>query len=140
MTRVDFYIINNQSSREQIACKITEKAYQQDNRIHIHTESSVHSKRMDDLLWVYDEESFIPHDAGPSISEHSTVCISHEAEPACHDVLINLSSDVPVFFSRFERVAEIIDQDPQRKQQGRERYRFYQDRGYELKTHQIGGA
>ena len=29
-----------------------------------------------------------------------------------HDVLINLASEVPVFFSRFERVAEVIDKEP----------------------------
>ena len=66
------------------------------------------------------------------------VTIGHDWEPEGEcEVLINLDSDVPLFFSRFERVAEILDQDPQTRQKGRERYRFYRDRGYDLNTHEI---
>ena len=53
------------------------------------------------------------------------------------DVMINLAPSVPGFFSRYMRVVEVIDSDPGRRQQGRERYRYYKDRGYELKTHNI---
>ena len=53
------------------------------------------------------------------------------------DVMINLAPDVPGFFSRYARVAEVIDSDPARREAGRERFRFYRDRGYELKTHNI---
>ena len=55
-------------------------------------------------------------------------------------VLINMASDVPLFFSHFERVAEIIDQSPTQKQIGRERYRFYRDRGYDLQSHNIAAS
>jgi DNA polymerase III subunit chi len=42
---------------------------------------------------------------------------------------------VPTFFGRFERVAEIIVQD--RRDVGRDRYRFYRDRGYPLFHHEL---
>ena len=53
------------------------------------------------------------------------------------DVLINLTPVQPLFFSQFERLAEIINGDEEVKKQGRVRYQFYKDRGYHLDTHQI---
>ena len=53
------------------------------------------------------------------------------------NVLVNLAADVPEFFSRYERVAEVVDADAARREQSRERYRFYRDRGYKLNTHQV---
>jgi DNA polymerase-3 subunit chi len=53
------------------------------------------------------------------------------------DLMINLAPVVPEFFSRYDRVAEVIDGDPARREQGRDRFRFYRDRGYELKTHHV---
>ena len=50
-------------------------------------------------------------------------------------MLINLGSDVPTFFGRFDRVAEIV-LDPERDL-GRERYRHYRDRGYPLQHHEL---
>jgi len=52
-------------------------------------------------------------------------------------LLINLGLDVPGFFSRFERVAEVVDGDETQKAKGRERFRFYKDRGYPLETHKL---
>ena len=53
------------------------------------------------------------------------------------EVLINLADEVPDFFSRYARVAEIVDADAIRREKGRERFRFYRDRGYQLQTHQL---
>jgi DNA polymerase-3 subunit chi len=138
MTQIDFYILENNLPLETMACRIAEKAWQQNHRVHIHTDSPAQSQKLDDMLWTFSDESFIPHEIGSHNEELVSISINHEAEPVCHDVLINLAEEVPVFFSRFERVSEIIDNNPQRKETGRERYRFYRDRGYELATHKVG--
>jgi DNA polymerase-3 subunit chi len=52
-------------------------------------------------------------------------------------VLINLSNDVPPYFSRFKRVAELVSGEASQRSAARERYRFYKDRGYTLNTHEI---
>jgi DNA polymerase-3 subunit chi len=49
-------------------------------------------------------------------------------------VLVNLAPQVPEFFSRYERVAEVVDANAERRELSRERYRFYRDRGYKLNT------
>jgi len=67
------------------------------------------------------------------------VLIAHAGESGDeHDVLINLAPDVPVFFSRFERVAEPVDAEPPARAASRERFRFYRDRGYEPTVHRLG--
>ncbi|MDH5359149.1 MAG: DNA polymerase III subunit chi [Gammaproteobacteria bacterium] len=139
MTRIDFYILTDTSgdNRELYACRIAEKAYQMGRKVFMHSESAEQSQRIDDMLWNFRTGSFVPH------SLHANDCISgvtigHNMEPIDNtDVLINLAQTAPVFFSRFERVAEIVDQAPQNKDSARERFRFYRDRGYELQHHNI---
>ncbi|MDH5784045.1 MAG: DNA polymerase III subunit chi [Chromatiales bacterium] len=144
MTRVDFYILEQQQgeARNRFACRLAEKAWQQGNRVYIHTQDAEHSRRLDELLWTFRDGSFVPHaldqDANADVVP---IHIGHGEEPCHHDeVLINLTAEVPLFFSRFERVAEIVDQSEQCRTQGRERFRFYRDRGYPLENHTINAG
>jgi len=146
MTRIDFYILEpgNQTSRELFACRIVEKAYRLGHQIYIHTQDHRQASQLDEMLWTFKQNSFIPHGIdGQSPDPEAAVLIGYNSElsAAAHaeqrPVLINLAPDVPLFFSAFERVGEIIDQDETHKVQGRERYRFYRDRGYSLETHTI---
>lgn len=138
MTKVDFYILDT-GSPEHTACKLVEKAFSLGHRIYVHTDSEVQAKRMDEMLWTYRAGSFIPHQYyQPDQEQHSPVQVGfHDAPEIDSDVLINLASEVPLFFSRFQRVAELIGNDEETRKQGRERYRFYKDRGYPLDTHNL---
>lgn len=49
------------------------------------------------------------------------------------ELLISLHTTCLPFFSRFERVIEIVSQEEEDAKLGRERYVFYKDRGYELR-------
>ena len=141
MTRVDFYILEGGASdaRQRYVCRLAEKAWQQGNKVYIHTGDPALSARMDELLWTFRQDSFVPHglDDDPATDE-AGIHIGHGEEPRHHDeVLINLSSEIPLFFSRFQRVAEVVDADEQNRKDGRERFRFYRDRGYPLASHSI---
>jgi len=144
MTDIDFYILDNDMplGRERIACRLAEKVYRLGRSVLIHTASATDSHRLDDLLWTFRDGSFVPHAlAGQAVEPQkpgaaTPVIISHDDNPPdFSDVLINLATEVPLFFSRFDRVTEIIGQ--QDKVSGRERFRFYRDRGYPLKSHNI---
>ncbi|MCG6983776.1 MAG: DNA polymerase III subunit chi, partial [Thiocapsa sp.] len=66
------------------------------------------------------------------------ILISADGNPVTEDqVLINLAPQVPAFFGRFERLCEPIDHDPAARLAGRQRFRYYRDRGYPLEHHQI---
>ena len=141
MTRVDFYIIEDSAAtaRQHFACRLAEKAWQQGHKVYIHTDDAGQSSLLDDLLWTFRDGSFLPHslDSGPD-ADSVMVHIGHSDEPLHHDdVLINMGQSVPLFFSRFKRVAEVIAGDEQAKQAGRERFRFYRERGYPLESHTI---
>ncbi|MBI5451475.1 MAG: DNA polymerase III subunit chi [Gammaproteobacteria bacterium] len=142
MTQIDFYIVDEDAthSREQLLCRLVDKIWQQDRQIHIHTESSRHSAVVDELLWTYQAGSFIPHAVyQQGLATPAPVLVGHQDDPAYHsDVLINMAPQVPLFFSRFERVLELVNSVPEIRQHGRERYRFYTDRGYSIKTHNLG--
>ena len=141
MTQVDFYILDERSNgnRYLLACRLAEKIYHQGRRIFINTASEEEQRHMDRLLWTFRQGSFVPHaimeKADPSTNPVVIGKAGEVGEEA--DVMINLALEVPASFSRFERVVELIDREPQVKAAGRERFRFYRDRGYPLNTHDI---
>jgi DNA polymerase III subunit chi len=138
MTKVDFYILAKSSS-EQLTCRLAEKAYGLGKTVYIHTETPQQAQHIDELLWTFREGSFVPHEqyqAG-SACESPIQIGSHKSPETDAEVLINLAAEVPLFFSRFLRVAELIGPQETAKKQGRERFRFYRDRGYSLDTHKI---
>jgi len=147
MTRIDFYIIEEGSEQatESFICRLTEKAWSQNNAVYIHTLDEQHAIKYDELLWIFNEDSFIPHQLmqHEETTQNKTkdILIGHKSTEkipiTCHDVLINLNHETPSFFSQFERVAEIITTDETSKIKGRERYQFYRDRGYALETHKL---
>jgi DNA polymerase-3 subunit chi len=55
-------------------------------------------------------------------------------------VLLNLRAEWPPFFGRFERLVEIISTDEDDRQSGRERWKFYKDRGYEMRIHDLSNT
>lgn len=143
MTRIDFYVLesDNPLARARTACRLAEKAYGQGLKIYIHTGSEAASRSLDDLLWTFRAGSFLPHALSSDLAREAElppILIGHSPEPAGHsDVLINLAGSVPLFFGRFERVAEVIDQDQADLAQARERYKFYRERGYTLHSHRL---
>lgn len=100
-------------------------------------------KVFDDLLWSFSSTDFIPHcRAEDKLSDVTPVILSHvEAIDLPHDeVLLNLDVGNPSFFSRFRRLIEIAGITPEEMQAARKRYRFYQDRGYEIRHHRLEQA
>jgi DNA polymerase III subunit chi len=142
VTRVDFYILQDVDANAacRFACRLAVKALAGGNPVHIHTDPEA-AAEMDELLWHYPEHRFVPHEldqAGKARLETplSTPLLIGSNPPAEADgVLINLASAIPTFFGRFERVAEIIV--GANRPAGRERYKFYRDRGYPLFDHHL---
>ena len=144
MTQVDFYITDSDSddARLRLACKIVDKAMQRDLHVFVHASSDEEARKLDELLWTFEQGSFIPHrlvrgehEAPPL--EPVLIGVNPPPAPGRWDVLVNLAAEVPEFFSRYERVAEVVDADATRREQSRARYRFYRDRGYPLNIHRV---
>jgi DNA polymerase-3 subunit chi len=143
MTRVDFYILpgSNPHDRRIFACKLTEKAWRQGMNVYIHTGSDSETEILDKLLWTFRQGSFIPHQkatASAAQREEIKVLIGSDGAPAeFRDVLVNLSQDFPPDFEHYQRVAELVDDEPTVRAEGRKRYAAYKQQGHELDTHKL---
>jgi len=139
MTRVGFYVVQaaEQGHRLQVAVRLADKAFAQGHRIFINAVDETQARTLDELLWSFRPASFLPH--GLLGQEHSdTIAIGWGQEPQDHnDLLINLQLGIPSFFSRFQRVAEVVTQDPASLQALRESWKFYKERGYQLEKHDL---
>ena len=138
MTRVDFYLMES-GNKEQFTCRLINKIFDKKHQVYVHTADEAQALKLDQLLWTYHDLAFIPHGlaSGQNNAELS-VLIGHGEPPEdYHELLVSLSDNPPVFFSRFERVAEVVAPGENEKTRARERFRFYRDRGYALETHKI---
>lgn len=139
MTRIDFYF--NAPDKLGTAAKLARKAYAKKNRLLIYTRDAAQLDALDRLLWVLPPTGFVPHcRAGHKLAGQTAILLSSDAgfDPGSmprHDVLMNLDSERPAQFSRYERLLEIVSRDDQDdRKRARERLRFYRDRGYAIGT------
>lgn len=144
MTHVDFYILGADSTDARLStvCRLSAKAVQRRRRIYVNSDSEAQARVLDERLWTFSQGSFIPHRIVSSADRGAgdePVLIGFSDAPADEHwhIMINLAEEVPDFFSRYERVVEIVDANPERRAQGRARYRFYKERGYNPATHNI---
>lgn len=139
MTEVLFYITEATDARHQLTWRIARAALMQQRHIYIHAASEEEAARLDEVFWQAPLTGFLPHSLlSDDPNATHPVVIGHSQSPGpCHDVLINLAPEVPDFFSRFLRVAEMITGDEAVRISGRERWRFYKDQGYPLTSHKV---
>lgn len=142
MTEVLFYVVSDggADAAVRLACRVAEKAQGQGHRVFLHTDEAGAAQRLDELLWTFRQGSFVPHALADELEgpeDPTPVAIGAGGQPPARfdDVLINLGTEVPDFFSRFQRAVEIVT--PETRGPARQRYKFYQDRGYPLATHHV---
>jgi DNA polymerase-3 subunit chi len=135
--RVDFYVLPDSEERARLvyACRLVEKAYLQDCRVYVHTAGPAEAEAFDELLWTFADRSFVPHELAGAAPQSPVVVGC--GEPADADLLVNLAPDAPAFFDRYPRVAEFVDAEPTRRDQGRRRFAWYRDRGLAPETHKL---
>jgi DNA polymerase-3 subunit chi len=132
VTKVDFY--TGSEDKLRTACQLSQKAMQKGLRVLLHVPDEHTAEQLDKLLWIYPPTAFMPH------------CRSHSTDAATMPIVIGLDETFPhsellislhnvclPFFSRFERVIEIVSPESEDAKLGRERYVYYKDRGYEMR-------
>lgn len=138
MTRIDFH--TQVADRILYTCRLVRKARTaaSDSRIVILLKDGRELAALDRALWTFSEQDFLPHaSADDPLASQSPVVLTERADNLPHhDILINLSGDLPARFAQFDRVIEIVAQDESEMAAGRERYGYYRQRGYPL-THAV---
>jgi DNA polymerase-3 subunit chi len=139
MTQIDFYF--NASDKYRLAVRLGAKSLEQSTRIFVLTPDADATVRMETLFWTLQQTSFFPHcRSRHALASQTPIIVDHEAETLVHDeLLLNLCEPYPPFFSRFQRLIEIVGPDDADKSAARQRYKFYRDRGYEIRQHDMSG-
>ena len=161
MTRIDFYLLpaTEDDGKHLAACRLAHKAFRLGHRIYILAPNAAECGTIDQLLWTFHPNSFIPHQIDNTRSRASAlgslpspsgrgnegegnidvpVLIGHDAPPdSFSDVLISLTPQVPECFERFARVAELVAPSEPERTAARERFRFYRERGHDVQTHNL---
>ncbi len=142
MTRIDFYLLAGTEEQDSLlfTCRLVEKAFQLGHAVFIHAQNEAQAKTLDELLWSYKEDRFLPHNLRHNKPEGSPIEIGYTEDAGDHhDLLINLADRIPECFGRFARVAEIVVNQESSRLQSRENFRFYRQRGFLLHTHDMRG-
>lgn len=138
MTEVLFY--THAANRLKTICQICAKALAQSRRVMILTAEESVTENVSRLLWTTPTTGFSPHCSSTDrLAATTPIIVDHRTESLVHDdVLINLCDSAPGCFSRFHRLVEVVGSDDAERAAARDRYKFYRDRGYEIRTHALG--
>ena len=123
----------------RFACRLAIKALHKGQHAYLHAATEAQAREVDELLWAYPPHRLIPHGRlGAREAEGAPVVIGQRTDSAdrlpTDGLLINLADGVPAFPGRFDRIAEIVV--GEQRESGRNRYRFYRERGYPLFHHE----
>lgn len=137
MTEITFYTFADDPL--DIARRVASKAYRQGRQVMLFTPDATVAAALDRLLWTTPALAFVPHCGDDDVLAGETpVLIGTHPDVLRHaDILVNLDAAQPPGFARFERLVEIVGTDDAARERGRERYRFYQARGYALQVHDL---
>ena len=137
MTKVTFYKLAKDAPSLKLVCQLIKKACLSQQKVLCLVADDQTAEQLDQLLWAFEADSFIPHGIGLDLQP---VAISAVAEPGDHhQILINLQGEIPTWFSRFERVIELVQPESEDEQTKRENFKFYKERGYALDFHDLSG-
>ena len=137
MTQIDFYI--HVEDKLRTACRLAAKAFGHELRVLVFCPDADTAGRLDRLLWTTRAIGFIPHClASDPLARVTPIVVDHADNEPLHDqILLNLRPEWPPLFSRFQRLIEIVSLDDEDRRLARERFKFYRDRGYEIRTHDL---
>ena len=129
MTRVDFHF--NAPDKITYGCRLVRKAYRAGQRLVIHSDDPAQLEAFDRALWTFSALDFIPHVHAddPLAAETPIILSATEIAAPDRDILVNLGGATPPGYARFERLIEVVTADTHDRELGRQRWRFYRDRG-----------
>ena len=140
MTEVAFHF--NVPDKLGYACRLLREAVGAGSRVVVTGEAEL-LRSLDVQLWTFSALEFIPHchaaSADAQVLAASPVVLADSPRGTPHqDVLVSLGGRVPEGFERFERLIELVSRDDDDRLAARARWKHYADRGYAIKTHDLG--
>ncbi|MDQ3618439.1 MAG: DNA polymerase III subunit chi [Pseudomonadota bacterium] len=141
MPQADFYLIQKPRFREEpllLVCELARKAHDKGLPTLVLARDTEQAEQLDDLLWSFDPDAFIPHQiAGADIEEEEAevLIVAPDTEAPMRPLVINLR-DAAVD-GGFERVLEVVPADEAARTGSRERWKQYRARGFDVNKYDM---
>ena len=138
-SKADFYVLpsSDPDARARFLCRLVEKIRALGHEVFIQTRDESEAQRIDQLLWEYRPESFIPHSL-LNESDNAGVKIGWDAQRPQHkDVFVNLDLDIPEDALGFDRILEIVVQSEEILTATRANYKLYLSNGVQIDMHDM---
>lgn len=139
MSRVEFHVVRDTSrvTTPTVVCRLAQEHYHSGRNVYIRAADGKQASRLDDLLWTFDQGSFIPHRLEEDRRTPAPVIIGRALPESAPEVFINLAPEIPPDCQRFPWILEVVDPDPKETESARERFRRYRELGCELSTRDV---
>jgi DNA polymerase III subunit chi len=135
MAKVSFYLFEQSNERQvDITCRLCRKILGKSGRIWLYSQDQALLQQLDDLLWSFDETSFLGHGID---QPHAPICLSKELPRDSDWIVFNFQAEALEQFEKFSHIIEIIENNEPAKQLGREKYKQYRRFGIEPQTHKL---
>ena len=134
MTQISF--LHGARDRLRAVAAWLGQASSEGTRVLVYVPAGERREQLDRLLWTHPATGFLPHcRAEDKLAAETPILMASELDNPPHDgCLLNLSDHIPPGFSRFQQLVEIVSIEDADRLPGRERFRFYRERGYPLEA------
>ena len=135
MTQISFYLFEKSNERQvESACRLTRKILNQHAKIWWYCTDSSMQIELDEMLWTFDPQSFIPHGIDDI---ESSVCISAQLPPSHDWIIFNFNHHALEQIQNIRHIIEIVENNETAKQIGRQKFKIYRQFGIEARTFKL---
>ncbi|MFT3790141.1 MAG: DNA polymerase III subunit chi [Rudaea sp.] len=140
MPRADFYLIAKPRFRDDpllLVCELARRAFESGQPALILARSADQADAIDEKLWEFDEQAFIPHQLAGDDDDAITpvLIVAPGVETPDRALVINLRDECAP--GLFERVLEVVPADEAQRLGSRERWKTYKAAGFEVSKHDM---
>ncbi|URJ30593.1 DNA polymerase III subunit chi [Candidatus Blochmannia vicinus (nom. nud.)] len=120
---------------EKLVCNLISIQWRSGKKILVACENEHQATKIDEILWTFDQNTFLPHNlfgktvhAAPVIIYWSQCCYDNNPR----DLLINLMKQNMDFFFNFNEIIDFVPATDILKKWARRRYQSYKKNGFKL--------
>lgn len=140
MARADFYLIDKPRFRDDpllLVCELVKRAYAAEQPTLILARSQEQADALDEKLWEFDDDAFIPHQLAGDDDDSITAVVIAAPGVSTSDrpLVVNLREECAP--GEYERVLEVVAADPAEREGSRARWSEYKQRGFEVAKHDM---
>ncbi|HEX7915825.1 DNA polymerase III subunit chi [Rudaea sp.] len=140
MPRADFYLIAKPRFRDDpllLVCELAKRAFESGQPALILARSADQADALDEKLWEFDEQAFIPHQIAGDDDDAITpvLIVAPGTTTADRTLVINLRHECAP--GLFERVLEVVPADEAQRLGSRERWKTYKAAGFDVNKHDM---